>query len=185
MPRHTTVLATLSVTCLLGGCAASHSGPAHVHRVEASQEADDKVLGALASLEGEWQLVDENGNLVNGSEFKLTSAGSVVREIMFPGDPHEMTNTYHMDGTKVVCTHYCAAGNQPRMVATGMEDTPDGPSLHFKLDSVSNYRKDHDHYMGELRLTLVDANTIHQDWKSLDANGEVANEMTFVMKRVH
>ena len=94
-----------------------------------------------------------------------------------------MTNLYHMDGNSIVCTHYCAGGNQPRMVAGSVEQTEDGPVIDFKLDSVSNFVEGQDHYMGGLKLTLVDANTLHQDWMSYDAEGKEAGTITFVLKR--
>jgi len=48
---------------------------------------------------------------------------------------HEMTNVYHMDGPTLVMTHYCAAGNQPRLrAASGTSGTID-----FKTDSVTNW----------------------------------------------
>ena len=171
-----------TLAAVIAGCAATEN---RLRTVESSEQADSQMLGALASLEGDWQMQDQNGDWIPSSEFKLTSAGSMVREIMFPGSPNEMTNTYHMDGTGVVCTHYCAAGNQPRMVASSMEESEDGRRLHFKLHSVSNYRPEHDHFMGEMTLTLVDANTLQQNWKSLDRDGNVASDMTFVMKRLN
>jgi hypothetical protein len=104
---------------------------------------------------------------------------------MFPGEPHEMTNLYHMDGTDVVCTHYCAAGNQPRMVASGLTHTPEGPAMEFKFDSVSNLRETHDHYMGSLRLVMLDENTIRQEWTSLDREGNpVLPATVFELTRV-
>ena len=42
-------------------------------------------------------------------EFRVTSAGSVVQETMFPGSDHEMVNMYSVDGDKLLMTHYCAA----------------------------------------------------------------------------
>ncbi len=64
--------------------------------------------------------------------FKLLSGGSAVRETMFPGTDHEMTNMYHLDGHDLVLTHYCAEGNQSRMRAK-----PGGKNnvLEFKFES--------------------------------------------------
>jgi hypothetical protein len=144
----------------------------------------EAVMQLLASLEGEWRLEQEDGSLSEAfSAFKVSSAGSVVREIMAVGEPQEMTNLYHMDGDTVVCTHYCAAGNQPRMIADGIEQTDRGKSLEFKVDSVSNFTKGQDHYMGGLKLVFIDDDTVEQVWTTFNAEGEVAGQMTFVMKR--
>ena len=144
---------------------------------------DEAMLARLGSLEGEWEMQGEDGTWTTASVFTVSSNGSVVREIMFPGEPHEMTNLYHMDGTDAVVTHYCAIGNQPRMVAAGIDQTADGPSIDFGFDSVSNLRDSHDHVMGGLRLVFVDDNTIQEHWTSLDQQGEVASEMVFNYRR--
>lgn len=151
-----------------------------------AQDAEHKaeVMKLLASLEGEWRLVQEDGSLSKEvSVFRPSSAGSVVREIMMVGEPHEMTNLYHMDGDAVVCTHYCAVGNQPRMVAKELDHSDRGPMLDFMVDSVSNFTEGQEHYMGGLKLVFVDDDTIEQIWTSFDTQGEVAHQMTFVMKR--
>ncbi len=177
MPRLLAALSVVTVS-VLAGCQT-----AGVHRVSATPEVGTETLTTLASLEGEWEMVSADGTTGPGSVFSLTAGGSAVREIMFPGHGHEMTNLYHMDGDSVVCTHYCAAGNQPRMVATGLAQTDKGTALDFKVDSVSNFIEGHDHYMGGLTLTIVDENTLHQDWTSFDEDGKEAGVVNFVFKR--
>lgn len=181
MHRRTAALALASLTLLVGCQSMNRS--AGVHRVAASDETTKSTMDTLATLEGEWELVSADGTTGPGAVFHVTSAGSAVREIMFPGHDHEMTNLYHMDGDRIVCTHYCAAGNQPRMVAQGITITDAGPVIDFKVDSVSNFRDNHDHYMGGLKLTIIDQNTIHQDWTSFDAAGKESGVMNFVLKR--
>ncbi len=152
--------------------------------VAADADKSAETMKLLASLEGEWRLVQEDGTLSEEvSVFKPSSAGSVVREIMMVGEPHEMTNLYHMDGERVVCTHYCAVGNQPRMIADGIEHTDRGPSLDFRVDSVSNFTEGQDHYMGGLRLNFIDGDTVEQVWTTFNAGGEVDHQMVFVLKR--
>jgi hypothetical protein len=102
---------------------------------------------------------------------------------MFPGSPSEMTNLYHMDGSEAVVTHYCAAGNQPRMTASGVEATPQGPAIDYTFESVSNLRESHDHVMGGLKLVFVDADTLQEHWTTLDQQGNVAGEITFDLRR--
>lgn len=145
--------------------------------------ADSAIFSHLNALEGEWEMQDEDGNWNTAAIFAVSSNGSVVREIMFPGSPSEMTNLYHMDGSEAVVTHYCAAGNQPRMTASGLQTTADGPAIDYTFDSVSNLRDSHDHVMGGLKLVFIDANNLQEHWTTLDKNGEVAGEMTFDMRR--
>jgi hypothetical protein len=185
MTARSTVVAVLAVLGLAGCAQTGHTAAAHPAAVAGDPSTDKAVMDRLASLAGEWEMVGEDGQTPSGNTvFAVSSAGSVLREVMMPGQPHEMTNLYHMDGSRIVCTHYCAAGNQPRMVATGLGTDEQGrPVIDFAFDSVSNLRDSHDHYMGGLRLTFVDANTLHQDWTSFNRNGETDHSMTFVLKR--
>ena len=106
---------SLSLATLACGCA---TAPTVVDADPARREA---LLGAVAALEGRWagkaaDLPEEEGPQPY-TEFALTAQGTVVREIMMIGEPHEMTNMYALDGNTLVMTHYCSAGNQPRMRA--------------------------------------------------------------------
>ncbi len=95
--------------------------------------------------------------------FKLTAGGSAVEETLFPGAPHEMVDLYVMDQGKLVLTHYCLLGNQPRMAA-GKESTPQ--KLVFHLVDGMNLDPARDRHMGALTLTIVDPDHIKQEWVS-------------------
>ena len=150
---------------------------------------DKQMMSRLGSLEGEWESQDADGNWNTAAVFSVSSNGSVVREIMFPGSPSEMTNLYHMDGTNAVVTHYCAIGNQPRMVAKGITKTADGPAIDYEFDSVSNLRQSHTHVMDSLRVIFIDDDHIRQDWTSTptdkSADAEPARTMSFNLRRKH
>ena len=185
MARALLVLAIVPVLvgCQSTGDATTRQRSTGVERVTASDAVSASTMQTLAMLEGEWELVGADGTTGPGSVFEVTSAGSAVREIMFPGHDHEMTNLYHMDGDRIVCTHYCAGGNQPRMVAQGVEEAEGATVIDFRVDSVSNFRQSQAYYMGGLKLTIVDGDTVHQDWTTFDDKGQVSNVMTFVLKR--
>lgn len=169
----TIALAALSLT-------ACQSTPTRVH---ASGSSDEQMLGHIAALEGEWEMVNDDGTTENGSIFQVSGAGSNVREIMFPGDQHEMTNMYHMDGDRLVVTHYCAGGNQPRMVASEARETDEGTVYEFDFDSVSNLRPEHEHYMGQMTLTILRDGTIREDWRSFDSEGHLSDPVVFELRR--
>lgn len=67
----------------------------------------------------------------------VIAAGSVVRSTSFDAHPGEtMLTLYHMDGDRLMLTHYCVARNQPRMVATRFED--DGKRITFEFLDATN-----------------------------------------------
>lgn len=133
----------------------------------------------IKTLAGTWEMTDEDGKVHVALESKATSAGSVLREVMFPGADHEMTNMYHLDGETIIATHYCAIGNQPRMVCS---DFSKPGVYHFTFKDVTNRAAPEDMYMGELTLTIIDADTIKQHWVHF-VKGERGGEVTFDMRR--
>lgn len=163
----TTSLASivLLASLTLGGCATRT-----LNVVSQAEPSTAEAFEELKKLQGTWMMTAPDGTTSVGSVFSVSSNGSVVREIMFPGMPHEMTNLYHLDGDSIVVTHYCAMGNQPRMRCTN----PEGNSFVFTLFDVTNLTANPqtgsiDH-MGDLTLTISSPTTIQQHWKGF-SNG--------------
>ena len=145
------------------------------HVVDAQQR--EALLGAVKALEGAWVAVDSDDG-ATATLFELTSAGSVVRETMMPGQPMEMVNMYSLDGNHLRMTHYCGGGNQPHMVASGVN----GTDIVFAPEGVSDLKESDQAYMGSMTLRIVDEDTIEQHWYSHTAEG-VTGPMVFQYKR--
>lgn len=167
----TVLLATLSIT-LVGGCATT--GPRVAGEPDPSTKA---AFESLKGLAGTWESVDEKGQRGVAAVITVTSAGSVVREVMFPGAAHEMTNMYHLDGSSIVATHYCAMGNQPRMRCT----SSDGKTFDFRFDDITNLPSKDVDPMAGLVVSIKDKNTFTQTWDTLKQNGE--HHMVFELTR--
>ena len=156
------------------GCATSQP-----HAVAAATPQQTAAMfGQVKSLEGTWEMTDEKGNTMVAAVFAVSSNGSVVREVMFPGAPHEMTNVYHMDGPTLLVTHYCAEGNQPVMRAR----TATPGRIAFEFDSITNFTDPSGSYMGELTLVIVDKNHLRQEWVSFK-DGKAQAPTVFELKR--
>jgi hypothetical protein len=98
-------------------------------QAETPAEAKFEKIKALA---GEWESTE--GPVPTKLIYRVTAGGSAVVETIFPGQPHEMVTVYHMDGETLMCTHYCAAMNQPRMRCTKL----DGDTLAFQFLDITN-----------------------------------------------
>ncbi|MEQ1632546.1 MAG: hypothetical protein ABL997_09245 [Planctomycetota bacterium] len=157
---------------LLAACA---HGP--VRTARATPEEQSLLFDRIAAMAGTWEVtVPETPP--GTATFTVSSNGSIVREIMFPGTDHEMTNVYHMDGSTLVMTHYCAAGNQPRMRAHAEK----GNTIRFAFDSVTDAQPE-EHCMATMVLTFVDTDHATAQWSNLDATG-VDGTAQFSMQRV-
>lgn len=141
---------------------------------------DAGVMEKLAALEGDWMLLDEDGRETDvvGSSFRLTAGGSALVETMFPNsaDGHEMVNMYHADGDRVLMTHYCAAGNQPRLV---VEATEDENRLELRLESITNLASPEAVYMSEAVYVFHGDDRLTTRWRST-VNGELTEETTMI-----
>ena len=74
---------------------------------------------------------------------------------------HSMVSMYAMDGSRLLMTHYCGAGNQPRMVGTL---SPDGKTLTFNFLDATNLDNPQTGHMHHAVFTFVDENHHIEDW---------------------
>ena len=134
----------------------------------------------LKSLVGEWQ-----GKSPEGVEatltYQLISGGTAVMETLKPGNEPGMVTVYHLNGDKVMMTHYCSAGNQPRMqaaVAAG-----DVKALAFVFLDGANLAGHGDGHIHGLTLTFDDKDHVTQEWVWRDGGKEVQMKHTFTRKK--
>lgn len=148
--------------------------------------ADDKsVMEKLAALQGDWIMLDENGAETGmiGSTFRLTAAGSALVEVMAPGSPdgYEMVNMYHADGDRVLMTHYCAGGNQPRLE---VKVTDDENLLELSFESITNLSSPDANHMHHAEYIFRGDDRLTTRWWSM-ADGKLSEEhsVTIELKR--
>ena len=73
----------------------------------------DSGLDKIKSLVGEWETTTADGK--SGTvKYELISNGTAVEERLGMHE-EEMVTIYHMNGDKLMMTHYCAFNNQPRL----------------------------------------------------------------------
>jgi hypothetical protein len=91
------------------------------------------AFAQLKRLEGDWDETSwDDGGYGRVVQYRLTGKGSALIE-EFVGDP-PMTTVYHLDGDNLRMTHYCNAGNQPRMKAASYKNN----TLKFDFVDVTN-----------------------------------------------
>ena len=85
-------------------------------KAAANTEVDPgTAFSRLKALVGDWDAESSQGKA--HSRFELIAGGSVLLERFTEPGGQEMLTAYHLDGSRLVLTHYCLAGNQPQMVA--------------------------------------------------------------------
>ncbi len=135
----------------------------------------------LKSLAGTWQGAAGHGQADQTATvtYRVASGGSVVQETLFPGTPHEMISMYHLADGKLLMTHYCAMGNQPRMKLDLAASTAD--RLVFAFDGGTNLdpAKDGHVHSGTIEWR---GDQLHADW-AVWAGGKEAGHNVFDLRR--
>lgn len=136
-----------------------------------AQSDAQKSFDLLKTLAGSWQ-----GTLtttparpeVEGKQAQLslrvTSMGNaIVHEMRMNGRPDDPITMFYLDGDRLLLTHYCDAGNRPRMVA---KSSPDGKVVEFEfLDLAGGTEYGHMHHAV---FTAIDANHHTEDWTYIE-----------------
>jgi hypothetical protein len=131
--------------------------------------------------EGKKEKEHEGGNPDDVSvTFKLTGAGSALIETQFPGMAHEMVSVYHLDGKELRMTHYCAAGNQPRVKLDREKSTPD--ELIFVFDGGTNLDPAKDMHIHGVKIKFEKNGNVTSAWDGY-VDGKKAQTTTFNMTR--
>jgi hypothetical protein len=135
----------------------------------ASAQTDaQKAFDAIKAMPGNWEGKTQDGHPVSVT-FKVTSGGSAVMSEINGHGPENMISMIHMDGpNRLILTHYCGAGNQPRMQASV---SPDGKVITFNFFDGTNIGPDGGH-MQRMVLTLLDDNHHTEDWTFSDHGKE-------------
>lgn len=146
----------------------------HMQNPEPQKSDAQKSFDKLKTLAGSWEgpvtVVPPQPGMGDGSFTQVflhvTSRGNSMvhemKELGKPDDPalydHPVTMLY-LDGDRLLLTHYCDAGNRPRMAG---KVSPDGKTVEFDfLDVAGPTQYGHMHHVV---FTAVDANHHTEDW---------------------
>ena len=145
-----TVAVSLVLALLAGGSVRAQGSPA----------AD--MFERLKGLEGEW--IDVDGILGPKGKvavtYRVTGGGTTVVETFPVGTAEEMVTVYYRDEGDLVLTHYCSAGNQPRMRAKPVS----GSTLAFDFDGGTNIDPAVTSHMHAVTLEFLAPDELRASW---------------------
>jgi hypothetical protein len=108
------------------------------------------AFAALKKLAGEWRGKSTKG-WTEKIDFQVIAGGSVLMDRSFGAHPDEwMATMIHMDGDRLLLTHYCIAKNQPRLVATKAT----GSEITFEFLDATNLKSRDQGHMDKVVIKL-------------------------------
>lgn len=136
------------------------------------QSNAEKSFTVLKTLAGAWEgpvVMDAHAHDASDTlkvSLRVTSRGNAVVHEMYdpktPDDParndHPVT-MFFVDSDKLILTHYCDAGNRPRMAG---KISDDGKKIEFDFLDVSG--SDKFGHMYHAVFTIIDANHHTEEW---------------------
>ena len=128
-----------------------------------AQKSFDKLKTLAGSWEGNAATFPQEPSIEGKAmhvTLRATSMGNaLLHEMTGEGRPDDPITMLYLDQDRLLLTHYCDAGNRPRM--TG-KISPDGKTVEFEfLDVAGSTEYGHMHHAV---FTFLDANHHIEDW---------------------
>jgi hypothetical protein len=156
MKRHLLVIATV----VLGAIASHAASP------KSEAAAGPAAYARLKTLVGEWEADTQMGKVHVSYELIAGGTSLVERE---SGDKMPVMETvYYLDGDRLLLTHYCMAGNQPRMEARAFN--PETGEVDFEFLDATNLKPGAGH-MHNAKIRVADNDHLSSEWEFYE-NGQ-------------
>jgi hypothetical protein len=151
-----------------------------------SDSAVQKSFDSLKTLAGSWEgavTTDPPQPEVQGKishvSLRVTSRGNaLMHDMKMDGIPDNPITMYYVDENELALTHYCDAGNRPRMTGSA---SADGKAVEFDFKDVTGPM--HYGHMHHMKFTIVDENHHIEEWTYM-MPGDQAVKAKIDLKRV-
>lgn len=122
------------------------------------------AFARLKALVGEWES-DSKAHM----SYELVAGGTALVERETMPDMPPMVTVYYVDGNRLLLTHYCMAGNQPRMQARRIDAA--AGEIDFDFLDATNLASPNAGHMHTAKMRLTDNNHFSSEWTYFE-NGQ-------------
>ena len=146
------VTALVLAFCAMASAYAQHQD--HAGPVAVTNNSFNSIKTLVGDWEGhfEWIGTDRKGSM--NARYYLTGNGSALIEDLISDGIPTMTTVYHLNGNELRATHYCGAGNQPRLIAVSTDEKTH--SVKFDMIDITNLATPESGHVKNLELRLTD-----------------------------
>ncbi len=131
------------------------------------------IFERFKGLEGEWTAESSTLGKVQAS-YRVVGGGSAVEESFsaenIPGGA--MITVYHLNGNRLMLTHYCSTQNQPRMVAKRLNAAKG--EVEFAFLDITNLSSPKAGHMRNAKFQFADNDRFTAAWQFFEG-GKLKN----------
>jgi hypothetical protein len=173
------LLYTLAATALVCGLTliALPSSAASKGAAPASLSPAAQTLESFKALAGTWEGANEHGKAK--VTYTVVAGGSAVLERLAMPNHDEMVTVYHLDGERLLLTHYCVVGNQPRMEARHFG----AGQVSFEMVDGTNLGSSQEGHMHKADFRFDGSDHLVSAW-TWQENGKDAGTVTTRLSRI-
>ncbi len=115
----------------------------------------------LAQLGGSWRLANPKSTAEKAFRIRMRPISKITAMLETFGNPAGLTTetVYHRDGENIMATHYCAQGNQPRLLLT---PTSTPGTLSFRFHDITNLTSKANSHLIRLDFKLIDDDNLER-----------------------
>jgi hypothetical protein len=118
----------------------------------------------IKALDGDWDTFSSRG-WAGEVTYRVIARGSAVLAVSRFEEAHPgetMATVYHLDGDRLMLTHYCVARNQPRLIATAIGGG--GSSITFTFRDATNLPSRDRGHMDSVVYRFETPDRFHSRW---------------------
>jgi hypothetical protein len=132
----------------------------HAESPRSNPSQDAAAFARLKTLAGEWEADTRMGKA--HLSYEVIAGGTALVEKETAEQMPAMLTVYHLDGDRLLLTHYCMAGNQPRMRAKTYN--AESGELEFQFLDATNLPAGGGH-MHDATFHFVDNDHLATAWE--------------------
>jgi hypothetical protein len=141
-----------------------------VHAFSAALGNSETAFEAFKSLQGKWTIQSRGKTLSIEMTYEVGSNGSIVTEQF----GKELSVIYR-DGQSLLMTHFCNAGNQPRL---RLKDSSQPGFMEFEMFDITNLKSADTAHVERVVYRIVDDKKIDLEIVWLEGKSETAEKYT-------
>jgi hypothetical protein len=130
----------------------------------------------LKGLVGTWNAtLQGKPGFADVTTFKMAGGGRVLVQ----DDGETLSNAFHLDVDKLMVTHYCGSGNQPRMRVKEIDDR----RIAFEMFDITNLTNPQGYRTTHLDIVFVSPDRIDIAYRGTSETGETTQVFQLTRKK--